>query len=267
MHDIHSLLKIMQQLRDPDGGCPWDRDQTYESLVPYTLEEAYEVADAIARKDIEDMRDELGDLLFQVVFYAQIAREQGEFDFNDIANAISEKLIRRHPHVFGDENVKDADEQTRLWEEHKLAERQKKADSENRSHSVLEGISISLPALMRAQKLQRRAARVGFDWPEIAPVMDKVQEELQECRDAIKEKESYEAIQEEIGDLLFSCVNLARHADIDAETALRDANEKFTGRFNRIEAALAEQGKTVNEASLEEMDALWEKCKMGVLNG
>lgn len=269
MYSIQDLRQIMARLRDSERGCPWDREQTLETLVPYTLEEAYEVADAIRSGDDKELCDELGDLLFQIIFYTQIASEQNKFSFDDTVEAIATKLVRRHPHVFADEQIKSAEEQTRAWEKHKEKERKNKAAEENRGISVLEGVSLALPALVRAQKLQRRASRVGFDWKEMQSVIDKVEEELGEYKAEYFSTERFNAsgqvserIQEEMGDLLFSCVNLARHAGIDAESALREANSKFESRFHVIEKALSAQGKTVEAASLEEMDNLWEEAKL-----
>jgi len=263
MYNLDDLRNIMERLRDPEHGCPWDKEQTLETLVPYTLEEAYEVVDAIHRGSNQELCDELGDLLFQIIFYTQITKEKNNFNFDDIVDAIAKKLVRRHPHVFADEQISNAEEQTLAWEKHKEKERKEKAGRKNISTSVLDGVSLALPALMRAQKLQKRASRVGFDWEDIRSVICKVEEELGEYKEEclgntiqIKER-----IQEEIGDLLFSCVNLARHANIDAESALREANLKFEGRFNSIEMALEEQGKLIEQASLEEMDKLWEKAK------
>lgn len=261
MTNIDHLLAIMARLRDPIAGCPWDREQTFNSLVPHTLEEAYEVADAIARGDTGELRGELGDLLFQVVFYAQIACEKGQFDFNDIVATISDKLIRRHPHVFGDAQIASAADQSSAWEEHKAAERAERAQEENRPPSILDGVTNALPALTRATKLQNRAARVGFDWPDIRQVMDKLEEETAEIEAEIAQGAPIERMEDEIGDLLFVAVNLARHAGIDAETAARRANAKFERRFRRIEALLAESGRTPEQATLEEMDALWDRAK------
>lgn len=257
---VARLLEIMARLRDPKGGCPWDRQQSYSSLVPYTLEEAYEVAEAIDRGDFDELRDELGDLLFQIVFYAQIAAEEGRFEFAQVAEAIADKLVRRHPHVFADQAVADAEAQTLAWERHKEGERAAKAGADGPSR-VLDGVARALPALVRAQKLQRRAARVGFDWDRIEPVVDKVAEELQECRVELQPGASEQARAAEIGDLLFACVNLARHAGVDAEAALRDANAKFERRFGEVERRLTEAGRTPAQTSLEEMDRLWEAAK------
>lgn len=255
MNEIERLLQVMDRLRDSESGCPWDRAQTYASIVPHTIEEAYEVADAIARGDRAELKDELGDLLFQVVFYAQLAKEEGAFTFADVATAITEKMIYRHPHVFGDAEYASIAEQSAAWERLKAAERSTVLQG------VLNGIPLALPALTRAVKLQRKAARVGFDWSELAPVIAKIEEELEEIRRELKAKTRSERVAEEIGDLLFACVNLARHVNVDPETALRAANAKFEGRFQRIEAWLAETGRTPEQSTLEEMDALWERAK------
>lgn len=254
--EIHKLLEVMAALRNPQGGCPWDLEQEFATIAPYTIEEAYEVADAIERGELGELRDELGDLLFQVVFHARIAEEQGVFDFNDVVAAIVEKMIRRHPHVFADEQVADAEAQTRAWEAQKARERKAKGQHA----SLLDGITLGLPALSRAEKLQKRAARAGFDWPEIAPVFDKVHEEIEEVRAELA-GDDHQALQQEIGDLLFACVNLARHAGVDPEQALRSANTKFIRRFRYLEERLAEQGSSVEEAELGLMDALWEAAK------
>ncbi len=260
MKAMQQLLEIMQQLRDPQRGCPWDRQQTYRSLVPYTLEEAYEVADAIEQDELEHLPDELGDLLFQVVFYAQIGREEGRFDFDEVARRISEKLIRRHPHVFADEKIESAESQTQAWERHKQKEREQKAGRQ--AIGVLQGVSLALPALSRAAKLQRRAARVGFDWPAIDGVVAKVHEELEELKDEIRAEPDRQRLQEELGDLLFACVNLARHLELDAETALRQANTRFEHRFRQMELALQDKGG-IERAGSGEMDAAWEEAKQG----
>ncbi len=252
------LLEIMAKLRDLDGGCPWDLEQTFETIAPHTIEEAYEVADAISEKDMPSLKDELGDLLFQVVYHSQLANELGEFSYDDVAKAISEKMIRRHPHVFGDLDIATADAQTENWEQQKAAERKKKAEQEGADHSALDGVTRGLPALTRAGKLQNRAARVGFDWPDADGALEKVFEELEEVREEMENANDQKRLSSEIGDLLFSCVNLARKLAIDPETALRDANHKFEHRFKAMEKGL---DKLVEDASLEEMDAQWEKAK------
>ena len=251
------LIEVMRALRDPDTGCPWDIEQDFASIAPYTIEEAYEVADAIERQDWQDLKAELGDLLLQTVYHTQMASEEKLFDFDDVANAISDKMVARHPHVFGDESrEKSADQQTADWEAIKAAERAEKA-----KQGTLDDVALALPALMRAIKLQKRAARVGFDWPEIDQVLEKMLEEAHELNDA-KSNLSQAKIEEEFGDLLFVMVNFGRHLKIDAEEALRSANAKFTRRFKHIERALAERGKTPEQSTLEEMDALWEAAKV-----
>ena len=257
---INRLLEIMTQLRDPDKGCPWDKQQTLSSLVPHTLEEAYEVADTIEQQDFGELRDELGDLLFQVVFYAEIAREMQLFDFNDVAAAISEKLIRRHPHVFAHDQVDSVEDQNAAWEEHKRLERLKKSSAGSQVPSELDGIIKSLPALVRAQKLQRRAARTGFDWDDIESVYDKLSEETDEVREAVASGVS-DKIEDEVGDLLFAGVNLARFLDINAEQALRRANAKFESRFRQVEARVNEQARDMKQMSVNELDAIWEVVK------
>ena len=253
---ISRLLEIMRRLRDPETGCPWDIEQDFATIAPYTIEEAHEVADAIDRKAWGELRDELGDLLLQVVFHAQIARDRGFFGFDDVARAISDKMVARHPHVFGDESRdKSAQEQTRDWEALKAAERAQRGES-----GVLDGVAQGLPALMRSVKLQKRAARVGFDWPESAQVIDKIAEEADELREAARHL-PHDKVEEELGDLLFVMANLARHLHVDPETALRRANAKFTRRFRAIETALANEGRRPEEATLEEMDALWDAAK------
>lgn len=253
---IERLLTIMSRLRDPKSGCPWDREQNFSTIAPYTIEEAYEVADAIERGELQDLKGELGDLLFQVVFHAQMASELRAFDFDDVVNAVSEKLERRHPHVFGNASIATADEQNIAWEEHKRKERSaKRLDA-----SVLDDVPLGLPALTRAAKLGKRAAGVGFDWPNIDGVLDKVEEEIKELRDA-RRSGSREEIQGELGDLLFSIANLARHLGADLETSLRMTNAKFERRFRYVETQLRSQGKTPQQASLEEMDRLWDDAK------
>jgi ATP diphosphatase len=260
MEAVAQLLDIMRRLRDPQDGCPWDREQTFATIVPHTLEEAYEVADAIEREDWDELRVELGDLLFQIVFYAQMGQEQDKFDFEEVVSAINDKLVRRHPHVFGDQRIETSSEQTEAWEAHKLAERQSKSATEGRDHSVLDAVALGLPALTRAAKLQKRAARVGFDWPRPEPVMEKLREELDELQLALDIEATPEDLFEELGDVVFTCVNLARHLEIDAEAALRHANAKFENRFRQVEAHFAERGG-MQSASLEEMDGVWERVK------
>ncbi|WP_138380038.1 nucleoside triphosphate pyrophosphohydrolase [Luteithermobacter gelatinilyticus] len=262
MTSLLKLLAIMERLRDPQKGCAWDREQDFHSIAPYTIEEAYEVAEAIEQQDMAALKEELGDLLLQVVFHAQMAREQGAFDFEDVARGICEKMIRRHPHVFGSENIRTAEEQTRAWEEHKARERQEKNGS--RPSSALDGITRGLPALTRAVKLQKRAARVGFDWPETHQVLDKLNEEMAELSAELvknKAEQNRELIAEEFGDMMFVYANLARHLDIDPESALRSANAKFERRFRRIEEILREQGKKAEHCTLEELDRCWDQAK------
>ncbi len=253
---IERLVEIMARLRDPASGCPWDLEQDFASIAPYTIEEAHEVADAIDRLAWGDLKGELGDLLFQAVYHARMAEEAGHFDFADVVRGVSDKMVARHPHVFGDENAdKTAAEQTRDWERMKAAER-----AGTDAKGTLDGIAAGLPALTRAVKLQNRAARVGFDWPSTAEVVDKIVEEareLAEARDQLTEAEVFE----EFGDLLFVAANLARHLKIDPEAALRAANSKFTRRFKAIESALATQGRRPEDSDLAEMDALWNAAK------
>ena len=256
-----NLLTLMAQLRDPDTGCPWDVQQDFASIAPYTIEEAYEVADAIARGDIADLRDELGDLLLQVVFHARIAEEAGHFDFTAVAAAISDKLVRRHPHVFGDQGKISAATQSASWESLKAAERAANAAAKGRPESVLDGVPLPFPALLRAYKLQRRAARVGFDWPELAPVAAKVEEEWGELTAEIDNASDQARLTEEVGDLLFAVVNLARHLEIDPEAALRAGNAKFERRFRAVEDGFREKGRQMAAASLEDMEVLWNAAK------
>lgn len=260
MESVVKLLEIMSELRDPDTGCPWDREQDFKSIASYTLEEAYEVVDAIDRNDMQHLCVELGDLLFQVVYHAQMAREKGWFDFNDVVETINHKLLERHPHVFGNEKITNAREQSQVWEINKIRE-QRGADG---AAGILADISPNLPALARARKLQLRAATVGFDWSDVPAVQTKLAEEIQELSVEIARQDSKFKIEDELGDLLFSCVNLARHLGIDAESALRKANIKFENRFGYIEQKLARQGKSPEQASLEEMDKLWEEAKDNV---
>lgn len=259
MTPIDRLLAIMIALRDPEHGCPWDREQDFASIAPYTIEEAYEVADAISRGEMEDLRDELGDLLFQVVFHAHMASEQGAFDFDDVANAISDKLERRHPHVFGNEEMGSAQQQSRAWEAHKKAERA--ARGRGPAQSILDSVHAGHPALQRATELQRAAASRGFDWRDAVSVLPKLREELGELESALSRPDGRQQAVEELGDLLFTCVNLARHLGVDGEAALRQANTKFENRFRRVEKGILEQGKTLEDATLAEMDALWESGK------
>ena len=267
MYKLGDLLHLMTRLRDPQSGCPWDLKQTYASIVPHTLEEAYEVADAIERGDLDHLQGELGDLLFQVVFYAQLAKEQGRFEFDGVVDGITRKLLRRHPHVFPTGELYAPaetprltdDEVNRRWDEIKAEERAEKAGAPEQL-SLLDDVPAALPALSRAAKLQKRAAQVGFDWPEALPVVDKVREELDEVLEAMSENDA-DAVAEEIGDLLFVVVNLARHLKVDPETALRSANSKFDRRFRFIEQALRHTQRPIEECTLEDMDALWGEAK------
>ncbi|AVX21949.1 Nucleoside triphosphate pyrophosphohydrolase [Pseudomonas syringae pv. atrofaciens] len=267
MYTVQDLLNLMARLRDPQFGCPWDLKQNYASIVPHTLEEAYEVADAIEQGDLDHLKGELGDLLFQVVFYAQLAKEEGRFEFDDVIDGITRKLLRRHPHVFptGElyapaETPRLTDQQVNLrWDEIKAEERAEKAGVPEQL-SLLDDVPRALPALSRAAKLQKRAAQVGFDWPAALPVVDKVREELDEILEAMVDNDA-EGIAEEVGDLLFSVVNLARHLKVDPETALRSANSKFDRRFRFIEQALRHLQRPIEACSLEEMDALWGEAK------
>ena len=252
----------MKSLRDPETGCPWDLEQNFSTIAPYTLEEAYEVADAISRDDMNNLCSELGDLLFQVIYHSQLAEEQGLFNFNDVALKINEKLIRRHPHVFGDSKMIDAKSQSIAWEAIKRQERLERKAITTQGNGLLDGINKSIPALARAQKLQNRAATVGFDWDDVQAVLDKIKEEFDEVEAEINsEFRITKKIEDEIGDLIFSCVNLARQFQIDSESALRKTNKKFEKRFAYIENSLMEQGIDLNEATLEIMDQLWNEAK------
>ena len=278
---IEKLLTLMTMLRDKDFGCPWDLEQTIASLVPYTLEEVYEVVDAIEKQDMLELEDELGDLLFQVVFYTQIAAEEGLFDFDDVANAITRKLIRRHPHVFpkgkqtnfGNKADISSDQVVVNWEAIKRQEKQEKqrtrqtnqsqpgnSESTAASDSILDDVPRALPALERARKLQKRAARVGFDWPEIKPVIAKLKEEVAELESALAEGDQQQ-ISNELGDVLFAAINLARRGSVEPELALRSANQRFEDRFKWIESTLSSRGKTLSETNLEELDLLWDQAK------
>lgn len=267
MYQLTDLLHLMARLRDPQYGCPWDLQQNYATIVPHTIEEAYEVADAIERGDFDHLPGELGDLLFQVVYYSQLAQEEGRFEFATVVDAITRKLLRRHPHVFPDGDLYGAPDMARLseaavkqrWEEIKAEERAEQAAAPEQL-SLLDDVPNTLPALSRAAKLQKRTAQVGFDWPDALPVVDKVREELDEVLEAMSANDS-EAMAEEIGDLLFVVVNLARHLKADPETALRAANAKFERRFRFIEQVLREQGRDIQACSLEELDSIWAQAK------
>ena len=260
--DISGLLEIMAALRTPHTGCPWDLEQNFATIAPYTIEEAYEVADAIARGDLADLRDELGDLLLQVVFHARMAQEQGAFAFGDVVQAITEKMLRRHPHVFGDADARRPDAVKGLWERIKAEEKAARAAQKGAAapDGALAGVPTALPAMMRAQKLQTKAGQVGFDWNDPQAVLAKIREETEEVANALARGDQAAAGQE-VGDLLFAAVNLARHLDQDAEGLLRSTNRKFERRFGAVESALARQGRSPTEASLQEMDALWDAAK------
>jgi ATP diphosphatase len=255
---IDNLLEIMQALRNPQTGCSWDTAQTFETIIPYTIEEAYEVAEAIARNDMSDLCDELGDLLLQVVYHAQIATEQNHFSFDDVVTAICEKMIRRHPHVFGsDEQIKHGKKD---WEEFKQQERAEKSKC-GEDTSVLANVDVGLPPLVRARKLQKKAAKVNFDWPDIDGVLAKLQEEFDELEEAVKKNEGNAHIEEEIGDILFSVINFCRHVGIDADIALQKSNSKFENRFRMLEDLSKQQSQQLGCLSEKELDALWEQAK------
>ncbi|WP_274628828.1 nucleoside triphosphate pyrophosphohydrolase [Arvimicrobium flavum] len=266
--DISRLIEIMAALRTPVTGCPWDVEQTFETIAPYTLEEAYEVADAIARRDLADLREELGDLLLQVVYHARMAEEQGAFEFGDVVEAITQKMIRRHPHVFGDEKARSAGMAKGMWDRIKAEEKAERRsrhvalglDPELGGSGYLDDVPVALPSLTRALKLQEKAARVGFDWQEAAPILDKIEEEIGELR-AEMAAGDHAAIKDEFGDLLFAVVNLGRHLKVDSEAALAGTNEKFRSRFHSVERTLTAAGRNLDDASLEEMEALWQDAK------
>ena len=258
MTPIEELLDVMSQLRDPHTGCAWDVKQTFASIAPYTIEEAYEVADAIARNNLPDLQDELGDLLLQVVFHAQMAKEQSAFTFDDVASSIVAKLVRRHPHVFGDTMIDSPEQVKAVWENVKAQERAEK--NQHSDLSALAGIALALPSLMRAEKIQSRAARVGFDWPDVEPVWEKLTEEATEVKEALAHGDA-DAIEDELGDLLFTVVNLARHIDVDPETALSKASAKFEKRFRQVEKLAGEQNTNVRDMDLQALDTLWNKAK------
>ena len=265
---IEDLLAIMEALRAPETGCPWDVKQTFASIAPYTIEEAYEVADAIERGDFDGLEEELGDLLLQVVYHAQMAREDGHFTFDDVVQGICEKMIRRHPHVFGSDEERANFELDGFWERIKQQEKSGKSSPETSAEaSVLEGVPLALPALVRALKLQDKAARVGFDWPSMEPVFDKIREETGELEHAVShENPSREKIAEEYGDLLFVIANLGRHLAVDPEVALRSANTKFMRRFGEVESLLSAKGKSPEQSDLAEMDRLWDEVKRNEQN-
>ena len=255
------LIEVMARLRDPEGGCPWDLEQSFDTIAPYTIEEAYEVADAIAQGDRAQLKEELGDLLLQVVYHARMAEEEDAFVFEDVARAIADKMVRRHPHVFGDATVADAEAQTANWEAQKAAERARQAEADGVRSSALDGVPIGMPALTRAEKLTRRAARVGFDWPHVDQVFDKMAEEIAELRHEIAETAPRERLEDELGDLLFCMANLARHLKLDPEHALRATNAKFERRFRAVEASFAAEGQDIADATLETMEERWQRVK------
>ena len=265
---IDRLIEIMAALRTPGSGCPWDLEQSFQTIAPYTIEEAYEVADAIARGDLDDLREELGDLLLQIVYHAQMAEEIGEFAFGDVVEAITTKMIRRHPHVFGDEEARSAGMAKGMWEKIKGLEKAEKRsarlarglDPEDNGKGFLDSVPVALPALTRALKLQEKAARVGFDWSEAAPILDKIEEEIGELREALAKGDSA-PIKDEFGDMLFAVVNLGRHLKLDSEAALGGTNEKFRSRFHHVERALEASGSSLEQATLDEMEALWQQAK------
>ena len=259
--ELRRLIDIMAALRDPDAGCPWDKLQTFETIAPYTIEEAYEVADAIAERDFAALPDELGDLLFQVVYHARMAEEEGRFAFADVAKAISDKMIRRHPHVFGDAAARDAMAQTNAWEAQKSAERAARQET-----GTLAGVPTALPALTRAEKITKRAARVGFDWPDAAAVLSKLDEEIAELKAELPVADPAR-LKDEVGDLLFVLANLARKLDLDPEACLRHANQKFSRRFNAMENIFETEGKNLKGMALAEMEAGWQRVKARERNG
>lgn len=256
------LLDIMARLRDPETGCPWDVEQTFATIAPYTIEEAYEVADAIEEGDVAGLREELGDLLLQVVFHARMAEEDGQFDFDAVAGAIADKMVRRHPHVFGDTSFDNETAQRANWEAHKSAERAERAESAGKQASVLDGVPSAMPALMRCEKLGKRAARVGFEWPDVTGALDKLDEELVELKaETGKDDRDDARLTDEVGDVLFSVVNVARHLGVDPEAALRHANAKFERRFHAVEASYARDGQDIAAADLEDMETRWQAAK------
>ena len=262
MKELERLLVIMKSLRDPQTGCPWDKEQTIDSIKAFTLEETYEVVDAIERNDIEGLRDELGDLLFHIVFYSEMADEKNHFNFHDVVKQVNQKLERRHPHVFSDHKADNIDQVKILWEQIKQQERLDTANkNEQAENSLLADIGKHMPAIQRAEKLQKRAATVGFDWENSQDILNKLDEELAELHQASKDEDNIEHISEELGDLMFCCINLARHYRIDPEISLRNTNKKFTDRFNYIEEALKSQNKLFGDVTLEEMDMPWDEAK------
>ncbi len=258
MDNLKDLLKIMEKLRHPKEGCAWDLEQDFKSIAPYTIEEAYEVAEAIELNDMDGLKDELGDLLFQVIFLARIAQERGTFDFNDVVDAISDKMIRRHPHIFADQTYRTSEQQTKAWEDQKEQERAQK----DHKTSILDGVTVGMPAFNRAVKLQNRAARVGFDWPKTSQVIDKLNEEMAELSaELVANQQDQDKIEEEFGDMMFVYANLARHLKINPETALKRANDKFTNRFKKIEQYIENEQKSFDQYSLDQLEEFWIKAK------
>ena len=259
--NIDKLLHVMTRLRDPQSGCPWDIEQSFETIAPYTIEEAYEVAQAIQDSDMDALRDELGDLLLQVVYHAEMANESGAFDFDQVAGGIADKMMRRHPHVFSDSTVDDVEQQSLAWETQKAVERNAQAARSGIRPSALDGVALALPALMRAEKLQKRASRVGFDWHDTSRVVEKISEELSEIAEEEVDGSPTDALLLECGDLLFACVNLLRHLKIDAESALREANYKFEQRFRRLEDIVESENQKPEHMSLVELEKVWQRVK------
>lgn len=259
--NIQRLLDIMTRLRSPKDGCPWDLEQTFKTVAPHTLEETYELVEAIENNDPQAIKEELGDVLFQVVFHAQLGREAGFFDFDSVAGYVADKMIERHPHVFGEREAETAHDVLTNWEKDKEAKRSAQAETEGRQHGVLDGVSAALPAATRAVKLQKRASRVGFDWTKAEDVFAKIREEIDELEKEVAEGSDKSFLQDELGDVFFAIANLARKLDIDPETALRQTNKKFERRFRGIEEALAQQGRDISASSLDEMEALWNRIK------
>ncbi|WP_205944968.1 nucleoside triphosphate pyrophosphohydrolase [Pelagibius litoralis] len=268
IRQIDQLLAIMARLRDPENGCPWDVKQSFATIAPYTIEEAYEVADAIEQGDMTALKDELGDLLLQVVFHARMAEEAGHFVFDDVAKAISDKMVSRHPHVFGEHQADTPEDVKVTWEDQKALERDAKAAANGAAQvSALDGVTTALPALLRAEKLQKRAARVRFDWPNAEPVFDKIDEEIGEIREAMDQGGDPDRLEDEVGDLLFVVVNLARHLSVDPESALRRSNAKFERRFRAMEAMLTADGQKTENQPLDALEALWQAVKGGEVRG
>ena len=259
---MNNLLEIMSRLRDPKTGCPWDIEQTFETIAPFTIEEAYEVHEAISNNNYDNLKDELGDLLLQIVFHSKIAEELQLFCFDEVVESICEKMVERHPHVFGYEKIETADEQLASWENIKAKEREIKSENQSETLSALSGVSVAYPALLRAEKLQKRAARVGFDWKETEPVLNKLDEEVNELKEVLNENCEKFRLEEELGDILFTCVNLARHINIDPETALHKANRKFTQRFQHVETLLKKEMNIRPEnADFSELEERWKRAK------